>query len=248
MFLVGLFGVVVPGAYLYVASGLPQLESEFDIEKHLRHYVEGERMSLKFGQYQERSGIKYERPDFQKLPKELVALFISQLSCPGFFKTPKEDGLAWSWRLFQLAAFNKELPGDGACGAWLAQEIAHLIGVTGRFDRAVAAHKIHSALGKDQLVAYYLSALYFERGIVGLDDAAMTLFKKKVTELNLPELAEFQLALPPAYYYQQLKQCQNAALLRINRDVTIDQLVADALLKPEQARQAKAVNVACLGN
>lgn len=246
LFLVGLFGVVVPGAYLYVANGLPQLESEFDVEKHLRLYIEGERMSLKYGQYQERTGIKYLRPDFQKLPKELVALFISQLGCPGFFKTPKEDGFAWSWRLINLAAFGKELSGDGACEAYLANQLAILVGVKGRFDLAVASHKIHNALGKDQLVAYFLSAIYFERGVVGVDDAARTLFQKEVTSLTLPELAEFMLALPPAFYYREVKQCQNAALLRINRDMALDQLVAHALLKPEQARQAKMSNVSCM--
>lgn len=246
LFVIGLFGVVVPAAYLYVASGLPQLESEFDVEKHLRLSVEGERMSLKYGQYQERTDIKYARPDFQRLPKELVALFISQLGCPGYFKTPKEDGPRWSWRLLQLAVFGKELPGDGACEAYLADSLAVMVGVRGKFDRAVAAHKIHSALGKDQLVSYFLSAIFFERGVVGVDDASRALFGKEVAALELPQLAELMLALPPGYYYREVKQCQNAALLRINRDVALDQLVAHALLKPEQARQAKQSNVSCV--
>ncbi|HEX8441822.1 transglycosylase domain-containing protein [Archangium sp.] len=246
LLLIGLTGVALPAAYLHAASKLPRLETEFDLEKQLRHSIEGERMSLRAGTFENTRPMEYKRPDFARLPKDLVALYIAQLGCPTYFQTPREDGPKWSWRLFAYAAFGSELPGDGACERLLAMRLAAKLGIAGNLERVIAAHRLHAFLQKDQLIAYDLSSLYFERGIVGVEDAAYKIFGRELDTLQLPELAELSLALPPHSYYDDAVSCRNASLIRQNRDVLLTDLFGYKLVTEERARSAMTRPVACL--
>ena len=247
LFLLGLAGVVIPLTYLYTASRLPPLESEFDVEKQLKHSIEGERMSLRAGQSERNPRpITFTRPDFTRLPKDVVAFYIRHLGCPRYFQTPREDGPAWAWRLFAGVMAGAEPPGDGGCERILAMRIARGLGIEGNLPQSVAAHRLHSFMQKDQLIAYDLAIIYFERGIVGVEDAAFTLFGRELGELQLAELAELQLALPPFGYYNDLKQCRNATVIRQNRDMLLEDLAGWRLVSEDRARNAMAQPVSCL--
>ena len=245
LFLLGLTGVITPLIYLYVASQLPTLESEFDLEKLLRFQVEGERMSVKLGQYARETGsIDYERPDFAKLPKDLVALYISQRGCPTFFQTPREEGLKWGWRMV-VGLLGSEPGGDGWCERQLSLRLADRVGAKGNFQKAVAAHKIHGFLQKDQLIAYDLTSIGFDQAVIGIEAASARLFKKKPDQLSLSEMAEFEMALPPHNFYQQVRDCQNPSLIRQNRDYVLQRLMTDALVPEDRAKNAMGQPVAC---
>ncbi|RYZ34999.1 MAG: hypothetical protein EOO71_37140 [Myxococcaceae bacterium] len=250
MFLVGLAGVVIPLTYLYTASKLPRLESEFDVESQLRHRIEGDRMSVLVARMDrggaERARVAFSRPDFSRMPKDLVALYIRQMDCPTYFQTPREDGRAWAWRLFAGVTFGTVPPGDGACERRLAMRIAREVGIEGTLPLSVAAHRLHAFFQKDQLIAYELSILRFERGVVGVEDAARKLFGRELSELQLSELAEMQLALPPYGFYDDLKKCKNSSLIRQNRDLLLQDLAGYSLVSEERARNAIAQPVACL--
>ncbi|RKG75155.1 transglycosylase domain-containing protein [Corallococcus terminator] len=250
MFLVGLAGVVIPLTYLYTASKLPRLESEFDVESQLRHRIEGDRMSVLVGRMDqggsERARVAFSRPDFSRMPKDLVALYIRQMECPTYFQTPREDGRAWAWRLFAGVTFGTSPPGDGACERRLAMRIAREVGIEGTLPLSVAAHRLHAFFQKDQLIAYELSILRFERGVVGVEDASRKLFGRELAELQLSELAELQLALPPYGFYSDLKKCKNSSLIRQNRDMLLQDLAGYSLVSEERARNAIAQPVACL--
>jgi hypothetical protein len=246
LFLLGLGGVLLPVYYLYKASKLPGMDSEFDIEKQLKHSIEGERMSLVSGMYvkPDRS-ITFNRPDFTRLPKDLVAIYITQMGCPKFFQTPREDGFAWGWRLFLGAVVGGVPPGDGGCERLLAFRIAWKLGVRDETELAVAANKLHAFLQKDQLIAYDLAIIQFERGVVGVDDAAFKLFGREMDKLSLSELAELQLALPPYGYYDDLKTCQNAAIMKQNRDLILKYTGGEELLSRDKVNNAIAQPVFC---
>ncbi|NBD10560.1 MULTISPECIES: transglycosylase domain-containing protein [Corallococcus] len=249
MFLVGLAGVVIPITYLYTASKLPRLESEFDVESQLRHRIEGDRMSVLAGRMdggKDRASVPFTRPDFSRMPKDLVALYIRQMDCPTYFQTPREDGRAWAWRLFSGVTLGKVPPGDGACERRLAMRIAREMGIEGDLQLSVAAHRLHAFFQKDQLIAYELSILRFERGVIGVEDAARKLFGRELGDLQLSELAELQLALPPYGYYGDIKACKNASLIRQNRDMLLQDLAGYSLVSEERARNAIAQPVACL--
>jgi hypothetical protein len=249
MFLVGLAGVVIPITYLWTASRLPRLESEFDVESQLRHRIEGDRMSVMVARMdqggKDRAAVAFARPDFSRMPKDLVALYIRQMDCPTYFQTPREDGRAWAWRLFAGVTVGAVPRGDGACERRLAMHIAREIGIEGTLPLSVAAHRLHAFFQKDQLIAYELSTLRFERGVIGVEDAARKIFGRELSELKLSELAELQLALPPYGYYYDLRDCKNASLIRQNRDLLLQDLAGYSLVSEERARNAIAQPVAC---
>lgn len=247
LFLLAIAGVVLPIGYLYVSSTLPQLESEFDLERYLRQYIEGERMALKMGRPSNKTDIAvtYEKPDFAKLPKDLVALYIAGMDCPTFFQTPRETGFAWNVRVFNSAVLNRQLPGDGRCEWAFANNLAWAIHVRGGLAQAIAASKIHSFLAKDQLVAYDLSALWFEPGVVGLEDATKNVVKAPMDQLRLEQMAEVNLVMPPHGFYGDMKFCKNASMIRQNRDFLLGRLAAIGLVPEDRARNAQAQPVTC---
>ncbi len=247
VFLLGLVGVLFPVIYLYTASKLPQLESEFDLESHFRNSVEGERISLQAALSEKAPRpVKFERPDFSTFPKDLVALYISEMGCPTFFESPREEGPRWGWRLFTGMVTGAMPEGDGACERYLALRLVWGMGIREQLDRTVAANKLRAVLQKDELVAYDLDTMRFERGVVGVRDAAWSLYKKELKNLDLAELAELMLALPIHGYYSQVKECRNASIIKQNRDHILRSLARRGLVSKDRAEQATAAPVACL--
>ncbi len=245
LFLVGLVGVLTPVIYLYTASQLPVLESELDLHRILKDAIESERMGVKRTQYDPRGvEVTFDRPDFSRLPKDLVALYISQRGCPTYFQTEREDGPAWAWRMLQ-GVFGKESGGDGWCERLFAMRLAERIGVKGNLPVTVAANKIHSFLSKDQLIAYDLFSIRMEYGVIGVDALSQKLFQRPLDDLGLTQLAELVLTLPPHNGYDQVKDCQNPSVIRKVRDTVIEDLARHALVAPERAKNAQAQPVTC---
>jgi Transglycosylase len=237
--------LVVPALYFYAASQLPPLESEFDVERLLRFDIEGERMSATLGRYaRETSGLKFDRPELARIPKDLVALYLSQRGCPTFFQTPREQSGRWAWRMFS-GVWGNELAGDGWCERLLAMRLAERIGAQGILQGSIGGSRIRRFLTKDQLVAYDLSTLRFEHGVVGIEAGAQRLFRRRLEELQLSELAELALAMPPHNFYPQMTACQNATLIRQNRDFILRALSRDGLVSPDGSKNAQAQPVAC---
>lgn len=238
--------VLTPIAYLYTSTKLPQLESEFDLERILRQSIESERRSALMGQYDKaKQPIDFARPDFARLPKNLVAVYISERGCPTYFQTPREEGFPWTKRQF-LSLVKIDLPGDGWCEQLFGGNLSYRVGAKDTLEVAVATHKIHRFLKKATLIAYDLHSVRLGPGIIGVEDGAKELFKKPLQELSLAEIAEYALALPPNGYWAQMSACQNPTLIRQARDQVIHRLHMRALIPESEARAAQAQPVACL--
>lgn len=247
LFLAGLVGVAIPATYFYTASKLPPMASEFDVEKQLKHIIEGERISFQAGLYQKpKRPPTFTRPDFTRLPKDLVALYITQMGCPTYFQTKRESGTEWAWRLIADVALGVQPSGDGACELLLGKRIASVLGVKDNLELVVAAHKLRTFLRKDQLIAYDMAILHFERGVVGVEEAPRVLYGRELGSLQLSELAELQLVLPPYRAWDDIKTCGNASLIRQNRDALLVELANHQLITVERARNAMSQPVACL--
>lgn len=245
--LAGVVGLVLPAAWLWVASSLPnQIDSQLDIETHLRQSVESERQSTQLvKRLKERESVKWERPDFTRLPKHMVALYITETGCPTYFQTPREEGFPWIKRvLFSLAG--KQVDGDGACELIFAKRLARRLGAKTTMQVAVASDRVHRFLQKDELVAFDLHSMQFEQGVVGVEAAAKLLMQKDLTELSLSELAELQIAIPPWGYWDDVKLCGNASLVRVNRDKLLQNLVWAGLASEEMAKTGAAQQPRCL--
>jgi hypothetical protein len=246
-FLCGLMGIIVPCIYLYEASSVPTLEAESDLEKLMRSMVEGERMSLQMALgAPDKAKIAYERPELAQIPKDFVAFFISQIGCPSYFATPQEVGQPWTWRMFGGEVFGSDPPGDGRCERYLALSIAEDINVPPGMPRAIAASRIHSFLKKDQLVAYYMSGLIFDRGVVGVQAATQALYGKNPEQLGLADLAELSLVLPFNGYWDDIAACRSPAQLQIARDQVLIALSKQQLVARERAETATHQPMACL--
>jgi hypothetical protein len=244
MFVV-VMAVVLPAAYFYTSASLPQLDTEFDLLRVLKQPIESERRSVQMGHYDKASDpVEFPRPDISNLPKELVAFYITERGCPGYFQSPREEGWPWAKRMLGVFA-GMEFEGDGWCEKLMAETIARRAGAKGSMEVVVAAHKIHRFLKKDGLLAYDLLTENMEEGIIGSEAIAKMLFHKKLMDLSLAELAEMQLATPPHGYYMVVKECSNPNLIRQNRDLLLDRLAAVGMVDTAKAEIAKQQPVTC---
>lgn len=240
-------GVLVPGTWLYTAANLPnQIESESDVEIHLRQSIESERQSVQLGRHASaRESVKWEKPDFSRLPKHLIAFYITATGCPDYFRSPREEGWPWLKRL-GASLQNRILDGDGACELIFARNLARRLSMKTDLQVAVAADRVHRFLAKDQLVAFDLHSMWFDHGVIGVETASRVVLQKPLTELNLAELAELQLAIPPWGFWDDIKQCRNAAKLKEARDSLLAELAAIGHISDEMARTASSQQVRCL--
>ncbi len=239
--------VLASSVWLYAVATMPQaVETEHDIESFLRNSFESERQSLQaMFHHKQREAVRWEKPDLGHLPPQLVNMYVAMNACPGYLKSGPEGALAWTYRLLQ-AVRRSGVPGDGSCELDFARRIALQLGATTALAETVTADRVRSILGKKKLVAYNLEGLWFERGIVGVDAASQLLMQKPLLDLDLAELAELAVALPPHEEWSLLKLCTNAALIRQNRDVILDLLVTDGFISRDVAKTAASQPVRCL--
>ncbi len=244
---VALVSIVVPLYYLYVASTLPNpIDGAVQIETHLRQSVESERQSVQYHKrVKDRDDVSWPTPDFSRLPKLLVALYITETGCPTYFQTPSETGWQWKKRVL-YSVLNQQLEGDAGCELIFAQRLALRLGATTPMQIAVAADRIHEFLKKDQLVAFDLHSMSFTHGVIGVEAASVVLMQKPLLELDLAELAEFQLGIPPHDYWEEMRLCKNAPLVRQSRDALLDHLVSTGFVTPEMAKTASQPPPRCL--
>jgi membrane carboxypeptidase/penicillin-binding protein len=240
-------GVLLPATWLYTANSLQnQIESENDVEIHLRQSIESERQSVMIGRpASQRSSVKWEKPDFSRLPKHLIAFYITATGCPDYFRSPREEGWPWMKRLgFSLQ--NRIIDGDGACELIFARNLARRLNMKTELQVAVAADRVHHFLAKDQLVAFDLHSMWFDHGVIGVETASEIVMQKPLTQLNLAELAELQLAIPPWGFWDDIKNCRNAAKLKEARDSLLTELATIGHISDEMARTASSQPVRCL--
>ena len=240
-------GVLVPGTWLYTAGNLPNtVESENDIEIHLRQSIESERQSVMIGRpASTRTSVKWEKPDFSKLPKHLIAFYITATGCPDYFRSPREEGMPWTKRL-AASLQNQMLDGDGACELIFARNLARRLNMKTDLQVLVAADRVHHFLAKDQLVAFDLHSMWFDHGVIGVETASIVIMQKPLTQLNLAELAELQLAIPPWGFWDDIKNCSNAAKLKEARDSLLAEMATIGHISDEMRRTASSAPVRCL--
>lgn len=238
--------IVIPSVYLYVNARLPnQIESEADIELHLRQSIESERRSIELPKaVNQRQSEKWPKPDFSRLPKHLIALYITATGCPSYFQSPREEGWPWNRRLF-ASLQGRILDGDGACELIFARNLARRLELKSDVQIAVGADRIHRFLKKDQLVAFDLHSMWFDHGVIGVERASVELMQKPLTDLTLAELAELQLAIPPWGFWDDIRDCRNEAKLREARDSLLRELADWNQISDEMARSATAQPVRC---
>jgi hypothetical protein len=245
--LVSIFSILLAGWWLYTALTLPtQVDGELDLETHLRQSIESDRQSLQLNKRPaDRENVKWPKPDFSKLPKNLVALYITEWGCPTYFQTPREDGLAWKKRVLNSAR-GLSTEGDGACELVFARRLAARLGAATPSQLAVMSDRLHAFLKKDQLVAYDLHSMQFDQGLIGVEAASKYLMQRELLDLSVAELAEFQLGIPPYDLWNEIALCSNAAQIRLARDKLLQNLINTALIPEEVGKAAMVQPLRCM--
>lgn len=240
-------GIALPILWLSTAAHLPQrLDSADDIEVHLRKWIESERQGVEASKDARlRTPVAWPRPEFRRLPRGLTALFVDSIGCPGFIGSLKEEGPAWAWRL-GAGALRRRLPGDGACELMLSQALATRLGAESALEMLVASDRIHRFLTKEEMVAYALESMRFERGLIGIDAASRRLFGRPLSALSLAELAELQLAIEPHEYWKEVAQCRSPLQLRAARDALLSSLASAGLATTSEVAAATKQPLGCL--
>lgn len=242
-----LLSVAMLGAWLWVGSTLPlKVESAHDVESALRHSIESERQGQQAPMHRlERPGIHWQPTALSQLPPRLVASFLVAHDCPRFLQTPKVAGFNWARRIAaELRGAGP--PGPGRCDYALSRALAHRLSPgDSPFATTVFAHQLHHALTKEQLVAFLLSAVWFEPGLIGLDEAARVLLQRPLEELTLAEQAELALVVPPYSRWYDVKACANQPVLRQSRDLLLENLVAAQVIGPAEAKEAQELPMRC---
>jgi len=242
-----ILAILGSGWWLYVSSNLQnQIESELDLETLLRQSIESDRQSVQYNKrIADRENVKWPKPDFAKLPKNLVASYITEWDCPTYFQTPREDG--WPWLKRVLNSVRGPLgDGDGKCELIFARRLASRLRAESSSQLAVMAFNVHRYLKKDQLVAYDLHTMQFDQGVIGVEAASRHLMQKELLDLSLAELTELQLGIPPYNLWEDLTLCSNASQIRLARDRLLENLINVSLIPEEQGKAAMAQPVRCM--
>ncbi|MEN9800747.1 MAG: hypothetical protein RL653_4444 [Pseudomonadota bacterium] len=246
----GVFGVLVPGFYFNASSNLPSpLANRQQLLLLMRMQVESERMKVALGlPPKERGFVNWPDPELSRFPADFTALFLSQNGCASFLRAAPEKKSRWAVRVLRAAW---GLGGDagvaGRCKLLFASSIATRLGVTGTLETALATYRVGNLLDHQELVAWELTTVHFENGLVGVDQVLSRLYKRPLAEMNLAELAEAVLVAPPNAYLDEIRHCKNPPLIRRARDTVLQQFAADGLVTEAQSNAAQQADVACMG-
>jgi hypothetical protein len=252
VFFVGLIPAAIGALVIYfeyqrAAKDLADINSEYDIERELRHRIEGERRALRSEAGLIHNDVTWPRPTLADYPHDYLLIYTGLNGCPHFFQTPRESSSRWAWRVFNAAVLKRALPGrDGVCELEFSMNVARHMGVKGEDSLAVAAFRLRQVLQKDQLVAYDLAAVPVESGYYGLHDASQRLLGRALNSLTLAEQAELAIALPPVGFWLEIKTCDDPFAIKQARDALLRVLGARQLVPQERARAAQGEPIGCL--
>jgi hypothetical protein len=246
----GVLGVLVPGFYFNASSNLPSpLANRQQLLGLMRMQVESERMKVALGlPPKERGFVSWPDPDLARFPTDFTALFLSQNGCAPFLRAAPETKSRWATRVLR-AAWGGASDGNvgGRCKYLFASRIVSRLGVTGTLESALAIYRVGNLLDHQELVAWELTTVHFDNGLVGVDQVLSRLYKRPLSEMNLAELAEAVLVAPPHLFLDEVRNCKNPPLIRRARDSVLEDFKADGLVTEAQANAAQQADVACMG-
>ena len=209
--------VTLVGGYFYLSRDLPDTAQLADYEpplpSHLRD-IEG----APFAQFARERRIYV---DFDDLPKELIAAFISAED-KTFFVHGGVDVQGFLNAVFDYVA--KYGSGERAVGgSTITQQVAKnlLLGdeysVTRKLKEIILATRIEDAFTKQRILELYLNQIFLGRNAYGVQAASFAYFDKPVTELSTQEAA-FLAALPkaPSNYNPDTQSGRSSAISRRN--------------------------------
>ncbi|CAJ1228050.1 penicillin-binding protein 1A [Levilactobacillus zymae] len=102
------------------------------------------------------------------------------------------------------------------------------------------ALKVDHDYSKPQILEYYINKVYMGNGVYGMQTAAQYYYGKKLTELNLAQLAQLAGMPQSPVSYDPIKYPQYA---KKRRDLVLQSMAKSKVITSEQAQQAQATSI-----
>ncbi len=231
------FGCLV-GAYFYVSSILPKVETLSDYQPPLITRIYADDGSI-IAEYSRERRILV---PFEKIPKQLVQAFVAAEDA-GFFKHEGIDFVS----ILRAALKNLQAGGISQGGSTITQQVAKQLLLTPersfsrKFKEAILARRMEKTLTKEEILYLYLNQIYLGHRAYGVEAAAENYFDKNVEQLTLAECAILA-GLPqapsrysPYRHYQRAMDRQKYVLGR---------MVKEGYITPDESKQAGEEEVA----
>lgn len=235
--------VTAPLVYSRHAQDVPRFATVDEVKAVLKRSIEDERMRV-HGAMSRGKVEEFEVLSFKALSRPYLAALLTDAGCPDFLAEPREDGAPWARRvLFNALVGAVGSPGAGRCELVFIDYLAGLMGFSDDIRRAIAVHRIHTTLTKEELVRLRISAAVYGPGILGAPAAARAYLNRDFASLDLAEAVELYIAeLDPVL----VGSCKNAPQIRLVRDQILDALVDVGAAPAADVKRAKGRAVACL--
>ncbi len=182
--LCGLLGLA--GAYFYVASSLPRVETLSDYRPPLITRIYSDDGTI-IAEYSRERRILV---PVDKLPKKLVQAFVAAEDS-NFFKHKGLDLQS----ILRAALKNVAAGGIAQGGSTITQQVAKQLLLTSersfsrKFKEAILARRMENTLTKHEILYLYLNQIYLGHRAYGVEAAAQNYFDKSVEQLTLAECA-----------------------------------------------------------
>lgn len=177
---------VLIGAYFYVSSTLPQIDSLADYQPPLITTVLADDQTVIAEYSHERRFLVA----YDDIPKTLVQAFVAAEDAT-FFKHQGIDLMS----ILRAAINNLKAGGISQGGSTITQQVAKTMLLSPertfsrKFKEAILAWRMEQALSKEDILNIYLNQIYLGHRSFGVEAAAQSYFDKTVSELTLAEAA-----------------------------------------------------------
>jgi len=229
--------VSLVGAYYYVSSTLPRVETLSDYRPPLITRIYSDDGTIIAEYSRERRVLV----DIEQMPRQLLQAFVAAEDA-GFFKHQGID-----FQSIVRAAFkNVKAGGIAQGGSTITQQVAKKLLLTSertftrKFKEAILAWRMEKHLTKEEILYLYLNQIYLGHRAYGVEAAAENYFDKNVEELTLAECAILA-GLPqapsrysPYRHYERAVERQRYVLGR---------MVKEGYISRQEAEQAEKEKV-----
>ncbi len=220
------------GAYFYVSSTLPRVETLSDYHPPLITRIYADDGTI-IAEYSRERRILV---PFEKIPKTLVQAFVAAEDS-NFFKHKGIDFVS----IFRAALKNVKAGGISQGGSTITQQVAKKLLLTSertftrKFKEAILAWRMEQTLTKQEILYLYLNQIYLGHRAYGVEAAAENYFDKNVEELTLAESAILAgLPQAPSRYspYRHYKRAME------RQKYVLGRMVKEGYITPEEYVQA----------
>lgn len=220
------------GAYLYVASTLPKVDTLADYRPPVVTRILSDNGSVIAEIYEERRIVV----PVARMPRRLIEAFVAAEDS-NFYKHRGIDLVS----IIRAAGKNLLAGGVVQGGSTITQQVTKSLLLTPersferKFKEAILAYRIENRLSKEEILYLYLNQIFLGHGAYGVQSAAENYFAKNVEQLNLAECSMLAgMPRAPSRYspYNNLK------LAKDRQKYVLDRMVEEKYITPAEAEAA----------